>query len=126
MAVPGVGNDFGPNLVWIRQDWLDKLGIKLDPDGNHAITLDELESTAKAFIDKDAGGKGNTKGLAFTPWLSADNHGGTAYTANPIMNAFGAYPKVYLPTDSGKIEYGSNTKEMKEALGYLNKLYKEF
>ena len=125
MAVPGVGNDFGPNLVWIRQDWLDKLGIKLDPDGNHAITLDELESTAKAFIDKDASGKGNTKGLAFAPWLSADNHGGTAYTANPIMNAFGAYPKVYLPSESGKIEYGSNTKEMKEALGYLNKLYKE-
>ena len=49
MALPGTANDFGPNLVWVRQDWLDKLNIKLDEDGNQAITLDELETTAKAF-----------------------------------------------------------------------------
>ena len=27
MGLPGTANDFGPNLVWIRQDWLDDLDV---------------------------------------------------------------------------------------------------
>ena len=124
MAIPGTANDFGPNLVWIRQDWLDKLGITLDKDGNHAISLDELESTAKAFIEKNPGGAQKTQGLAFANYLNADNHGNTGYTATAIMNAFNAYPKVYMGNQSG-VTYGSNTPEMKEGLGYLRRLYNE-
>ncbi|WP_228065039.1 extracellular solute-binding protein [Streptococcus cuniculi] len=107
MALPGTANDFGPNLVWIRQDWLDRLGIVLDKDGNQAITLEELKSTAKAFKEKDAGGTGKTQGLAFASWLSSDSHGGSAYTASPIFNAFDSYPKMYFKNASGTIEYGS-------------------
>ena len=125
MAIPGTTNDFGPNMVWIRQDWADQLNLKLDKDGNHAITLDELESTAKAFQEKDPGKTGKTQGLAIANWLTSADHGGSGYTATPIMNAFGAYPKVYLQDDAGKITYGSNTNEMKESLAYMNKLFKE-
>ncbi|WP_022797037.1 extracellular solute-binding protein [Bavariicoccus seileri] len=123
MALPGTANDFGPNLVWIRQDWLDNLGIKLDEDGNHAITLDELKSTAQTFKEKDAGGSGKTQGLAFANWLTGDSHGGSAYTATAIFNALGSYPKNYLVGDDGKLEYGSNTEETKESLAYVKQLF---
>ncbi|WP_313627680.1 extracellular solute-binding protein [Enterococcus italicus] len=125
MALPGTANDFGPNLVWIRQDWVDGLGIKLDKDGNHAITLDELKSTAKAFKDQDAGKTGKTQGLAFANWLTSDSHGGSGYTATAIFNSFGSYPKNYIENSSGKLEYGSNTKETKASLSYVKELFDE-
>lgn len=125
MAIPGTTNDFGPNLVWIRQDWLDKLGIELDKDKNHAISLDELESTAKRFKEEDPGETGKSMGLALANWVSAGDHGGSAYTAAPMFNAFNAYPKVYLEDESGKVSYGSNSEETKETLTYLNKLFQD-
>lgn len=125
MALPSTSDDFGPNLVWIRQDWADQLGLELDADGNHALTLDELKATAKAFKEKDPGNTGKAVGSALAFWLSSPGHGGTAYTATPIMNAFGAYPKSYLQDADGKMYYGSNTEEMKNALTYLKEWFDE-
>lgn len=123
MALPGTANDFGPNMVWIRQDWLDDLNIELDEDGNNAITLDELVETATIFQEEDAGGTGKTKGLALAYWLTSGDHGGSGYTATAIFNAFGAYPKTYLEGEDGNLVYGSNTEEMKEGLTFLNELF---
>lgn len=123
MALPGTANDFGPNMVWIRQDWLDDLNIELDEDGNNAITLDELVETATIFQEEDAGGTGKTKGLALAYWLTSGDHGGSGYTATAIFNAFGAYPKTYLEGEDGNLVYGSNTEEMKEGLAFLNELF---
>lgn len=123
MGLPGTANDFGPNLVWIRQDWLDNLGIQLDEDDNHAITLAELESTAKLFKEKDAGKTGKTQGLAFASWLTSDSHGGSAYTATPIFNSFNSYPKTYLVSKEGQLIYGSNTEETKKGLSYVKQLF---
>lgn len=122
MGLPGVVNDFGPNLIWIRQDWVDNLNIDIDSDGNKVINLKELEQVAQEFIDKDPGKSGKMQGLAFANWLSSDSHGGSAFTANAILNSFGAYPKIYLNKDN-EIVYGSNTDEMKEGLSYLNDLF---
>ncbi|WP_253940732.1 extracellular solute-binding protein [Fundicoccus ignavus] len=123
MALPGTANDFGPNMVWIRQDWLDDLNIELDEDGNNAITLDELVETATIFQEEDAGGTGKTKGLALAYWLTSGDHGSSGYTATAIFNAFGAYPKTYLEGEDGNLVYGSNTEEMKEGLAFLNELF---
>jgi putative aldouronate transport system substrate-binding protein len=125
MAIPSTSYDFGPNMVWMRQDWLDKLGIELDKDGNNAITLDELKDTAKAFKEQDPGNTGKTQGLALAYWLSSGNHGGSAYTGTPIMNAFGAFPKSYIKDEQGKMIYGSNTQGMKESLQFIKELYDE-
>lgn len=125
MALPGTANDFGPNLVWVRQDWLDDLDIQLDEDGNHALTLDEIVFTAKTFQEKDAGGTGKTMGLALANWLTGDNHGGSAYTATAMINSFGAYPKTYLEQEDGTLVYGSNTSEMKDALTEVHTWFEE-
>lgn len=123
MAIPSTSDDFGPNMVWLRQDWLTELGIELDQDKNNAITLDELTATAKAFKEKDPGKTGKAQGTALAYWLSSGNHGGSAFTATPIMNAFGAYPKSYIQDKDGKMIYGSNTKEMADALAYIKDWY---
>lgn len=119
MAIPSTSDDFGPNLVWLRQDWLDQLGIELDKDGNQAITLDEIKEVAIAFQENDPGNTGKALGLPLAFWLSSPGHGGTAYTGTAIMNAFGAYPKSYLQDEQGQMFYGSNTPEMKQALTLL-------
>ncbi len=119
MAIPSTSDDFGPNLVWMRQDWLDQLGIELDKDGNQAVTLDEIKEVAIAFQENDLGNTGKALGLPLAFWLSSSGHGGTAYTGTAIMNAFGAYPKSYLQDENGQMYYGSNTDEMKQALTLL-------
>ncbi|HIZ52590.1 MAG TPA: extracellular solute-binding protein [Candidatus Enterococcus avicola] len=125
MALPSTSDDFGPNMIWIRKDWLDELNIELDKDGNNAITLEELKTTAKAFQENDLDGTGKAVGTALSFWLSSGGHGGTAYTGTAIMNAFGAYPKTYLQDADGKMYYGSNTEAMRESLEYIKEWYDE-
>lgn len=51
MAVPSVtAEDF--SMLWIRQDWLDRLGLKPPK------TVDELEAIARAFVEQDPDGNG--------------------------------------------------------------------
>lgn len=55
MGLPATSLDSAPTMVWVRQDWLDLLGIKLDADGDGAITLEEVEQTAQQFLKKIRG-----------------------------------------------------------------------
>lgn len=52
MGIPGTNPDNSvPVLCWMRKDWLDKLGINPDPDGDLCITLDDIAAVARAFVD---------------------------------------------------------------------------
>lgn len=67
MAVPSVtAEDF--SMLWIRQDWLDRLGLKPPK------TVDDLEAIAKAFVENDPDGnsKRDTIGLASSTGLYND------------------------------------------------------
>lgn len=125
MAIPATSVDFGPGLVWVRQDWIDQLGLKVDTDGDKVLTLDELKTITENFIDKDPGGTGKPVGLALNYWLTAPGYGSSTYVSTPIMNAFGAYPKYYLTDEKGQVFYGSNTEATKEALTYLKGWFDE-
>ncbi len=114
MAIPGTGGDPGPSIVWVRSDWLENLGIQLDEDGDHCITVDEIENLAKEFLEKNPEGAENPVGLTFAPWLTGDSSDGT-YTMNAIAYALGACPKRWVVKD-GNLTYGSTEPEMKEAL----------
>lgn len=109
MALPNLNVDEDPiKLLWIRQDWLDKLGLK-PPQ-----TAEELGAVAKAFIDKNPGGKG-------TFGLLGDEHN----AFGPIYSAFQAYPTMWLKGQDGKAVYGSTTPEMKQALAKLREWYEQ-
>lgn len=119
MAIPATIGNSAPNIVWIRKDWMDKLGIKLDSDGDTQITLDELEKTAKTFVEKDPGNSGNPVGIPFATWLNASDYGGSGLTMSSIAAVFNAHPKFWLDNGNGDIIYGSTTDSTKKALSVM-------
>lgn len=125
MAMPDVGGDAGSNIAWVRQDWADKLGIKLDPDGDGCITLDELKNVAKQFIAKDPGKSGKPIGIPVQPTPTDGSNDGGSITLTGIANAFGAFPKHWVKDANGKVEYGSITNETKEFLTTMASWFKE-
>lgn len=110
LALPNLNVDEDPiQLLWVRQDWLDKLGLK-PPQ-----TVDELAAIAKAFIerDPDGNGKADTFGLM----------GDSANMFGPIYSAYQAYPGLWQKDSEGKVIYGTTTPQMKEALAKLRDMY---
>lgn len=120
MALPETNIENGPNMLWLRKDWMDKL--QLDPPKN----LQDVENIIKEFIEKDPAnnGKGNTIGLACSPELT--NERGYSYTgqADVLFACFNSFPKQWIKDSNGDIVYGSVQNECKNALSYLNRLYK--
>ena len=125
MALPGTNLDSAPCVTYIRKDWIEKTGIAVDEDGDKRITLGELETIARAFLEQDPGESGNPVGLAFVPYLTADDYGNSGYAMNGIGSALSAFPKVWLKDADGQVYYGSTAPEMKEALGLLNRWFEE-
>lgn len=125
MALPDVTGDSGSNIVWVRQDWADKLGIKLDADGDGCLTLDELKNLAKQFVAKDPGGTGKPVGIPVQPFPTDGSNDGGSFTLTGIANAFNAFPKHWQKTADGKIVYGSLTNETKEFLTTMANWFKE-
>lgn len=123
MALPGTNVDAGPSEVWIRSDWMEELGIQVDQDGNHAITIEELEMVASKFKEANLNHADNVVGMAFAPWLTSGDPDGT-YSMNSVAYALGAFPKTWMESD-GNVVYGSTTPEMKEALSVISNWFKE-
>lgn len=123
MMLPATDPDPGPTEAWIRSDWLQELGIKVDADHNHIITLDELKMIAKEFLEKNPGKAQNPVGMAFTPNLTGDDPS-SANSINAITSAFGAYPRTWM-NDNGQVSYGSTLEPMKSALSLAADWFKE-
>ncbi|MGC5772773.1 extracellular solute-binding protein [Paenibacillus pabuli] len=124
-AIPSIQvHSDGVHQMWIRKDWLDKLG--LEPPK----TMEELENVAKAFVEQDPDGNGqnDTIGIAgqqnggrlYANFLESTNN---TYGLDPIFGAYKAYPGYWLKDDSGNPVYGSILPETKEALGKLRDMY---
>lgn len=114
MALPGTNGDSGPSIVWVRSDWMEQLGIKIDEDQDGCITIEDVETLAKEFMDKNPENAENVVGVAFAPWLTSGDPDGT-FSMNSIAYALNAFPKTWMEKD-GKVIYGSTTEEMKQAL----------
>ena len=119
MALPTTEISHGPGILWIRKDWLDKLGLELPK------TLEDLENVLQQFKDKDPGGNGvgKTEGLVVAPEVAGKTGG--PYQVNNIFAYFGAYPSQWLDDGSGNAFYGSIQPEMKEGLAVLADWYKK-
>lgn len=107
--------DHGPTLLWMRKDWMDKLGMEEPAD------MDEAMNYILEFVNQDAAGNGETIGLACTPELVAGSS--ETYSADGIFSMFHASPRKWVQDAEGEIVYGSVTQECKVALEYLNTLY---
>lgn len=106
----------GLAVMWIRQDWLDKLNLKVPK------TMDDFYKVSTAFAqnDPDGNGKNDTIGLSMQKdFLGYRGWGGVLYG---YFNGANAYPNIWVEKDS-KVEYGSIQPEMKEPLKRLQKMY---
>ncbi|MCM3782298.1 extracellular solute-binding protein [Neobacillus mesonae] len=114
----------GVHQLWIRQDWLEKLG--LEPPQ----TIEDLEKVARAFVEQDPDGNGqaDTIGIAgqqngdrlYANFLESTNN---TYGLDPIFGAYKSYPGFWVKDDAGNPVYGSILPETKEALAKLRDMY---
>ncbi|GHU59405.1 sugar ABC transporter substrate-binding protein [Spirochaetia bacterium] len=106
---------------FIRQDWLDKVGIAIEE--GKPITLDKFTEILTAFTTKDPDGNGvnDTYGLGLT------SGGGNLYINDVIGWAFGLRGWDEYPGEDYKymdLRYSKKNPAMKNTLSYMNMLYK--
>ncbi|QGQ97751.1 hypothetical protein EHS13_24115 [Paenibacillus psychroresistens] len=114
MGIPNVspGAD-GVNLLWLRQDWMDELGLK-GPQ-----TLDDINAIIETFKSK----KG-ALGLLGNSGQIVNVGGNSIYGFDSIFSSFGAFPQLWYKNDQGEVVYGSVQPEVKTALAKLSEMYK--
>jgi putative aldouronate transport system substrate-binding protein len=112
----GVAPPSGPNqsVTWVRQDWLDKLGLKAP------TTVEELGEIAKAFAANDPDGNGQADTYGFTSY-SGDSNGferlGSAFA--PL----GAYPgRNHIVVKDNEAVFTAFSPEAKAALEWWHGL----
>lgn len=115
-GIPGTQLDGQHNLFWIRKDWLDELGMEIPS------TLEEVEAAARAFIENDMSGTGNTIGFTATEDVYGSYNG--QHGLYSVFNYFDAYPEQWIEVD-GQVTYGSIQPEMKDALEKIRSWYEE-
>lgn len=121
-ALPNITVDTdGVYVYFIRQDWLDQLGIEVPK------TVDELGAAAQAFMDAglspDYAIAGiDNGGRTYSNFLNSSNNG---YGFDAVYQAFNATPGYFLRDDSGELYWGTTTPEMKEALTTLHQWYED-
>lgn len=113
----------GYDLLWIRQDWLDELGLEVPK------TIDDIRNVAKAFIDNKMGGE-NT--IGFLSPTSGSQLYSTFLSSSSVMCGFGgffqanrSFPGYWVKDENGEVTYGSLTEETKATLETLAAMYQE-
>ena len=104
------------NIMWLRQDWLDKLGLKAP------ATMDEFNALVDAFTTKDPDGTGAKDYIGLALSKEFYNMGELDFVA--FANCYHAYPTIWVKDSAtGKLVYGSYQPAMKAALLAAQKLY---
>lgn len=120
-AIPNLPTSYQVDcqFLWIRQDWLDAVGMKAP------TTWNELLEVARAFVTQDPDGNGvdDTVGLGLagaSPWW------GGVGSFDGIAEAFHATClQNWVKDENGKIVYGSTQPQMKDALQAAADMYQE-
>ncbi len=110
--------DFNINVLHIRKDWMDKLGL------TPPKTSDELWNVMDAFVNRDPDGNGKKDTIGLSLNKDLDNIVGVG-DAGPLFFMYKAYRNAWIKDASGKLVYGSVQPEMKTALQNAQELYKK-
>jgi putative aldouronate transport system substrate-binding protein len=104
-------------ILWIRQDWLDRLGLAAP------ATLTELEAVMEAFANGDPDGNGKRDTV---PLAVAGQHtlNGWMGDVSFLFGAYGNQPYQWNRAADGSLAYGSVQPEVKKALVRLADWYK--
>lgn len=110
-AIPSMNAVPGNEIMYVRKDWLDNLGLQPPK------TLDEYREVMRAFAEDDPDGdnKKDTYGFIMAEHVSR---------MAPIVGAFGIQKGMWTERD-GKLVNSSILPEMKEALAFVAGLHKD-
>ncbi|WP_141503149.1 extracellular solute-binding protein [Paenibacillus luteus] len=114
------------SVLWIRQDWLDQLGLK------PPTTMEEMETVMDAFVNKDPDGNGqkDTIGLSLSLKKGVTAVKDTYMVSSDFLFGQAAIPTYWTEAADGNLQYGSIQPTVKEGLvklsewmskGYLDK-----
>lgn len=111
----GIAFTYGPsynidNLGFIRQDWLDQLGLPMPQ------TIDELEATMRAFVDAGLARFGVNANRNLVTWYMS---------LDPIFGAYGSMPRTWLEAEDGTLIYGGIQPGIRGALERLHQWYRD-
>ncbi|WP_172196638.1 extracellular solute-binding protein [Saccharibacillus qingshengii] len=107
-------------LLWIRQDWLDKLNLQAPK------TIDEMEKVMDAFKNQNPDGLSPDQVVPLSIGFKTSMN---TWMGDPswIFGAYGTLPQQWNLGEDGKLAYGSTDPAMKEGLqklsGWLAKGY---
>ncbi len=101
----------GTQLLWIRQDWLDKVNMTV-PN-----TVDEMIAVARAFKENQLGGEGTIGMGMVNDQMYSDYRG--------ILAAYGAVYNTWTKQEDGSYVFANVTDEMKAGLLRVQEMYKE-
>ena len=116
MGLPLTGNPvWGASLLWIRYDWLQKLGLQ-EPK-----TMQDVLAISEAFTTRDPDGnnKNDTYGLGLTQDLYS-----TVAGIEGLFDSYHAYPQYWLKDSTENLVYGGIQPEMKNALKTMQDMLK--
>lgn len=110
-AVQAENHERFPQKLYIREDWLDNLGLEVPK------TTDDWFNVLKAFKEDDPNGNGKKDEIPFATYgIVPSYYGSWGISFN--------YNNNYLcVNDSGKVEYAYSTTAAKKALSFFNKMY---
>lgn len=110
-ALPSLNEGIGLEMMYIRKDWLDRVGLK------SPTTLSEMVNVMRAFssLDPDGNGIRDTYGTSFIEELGR---------SSPWFGTFGVQLNQWMDKD-GQLVYSNVQPEMKEALAFLRTMVQE-
>jgi putative aldouronate transport system substrate-binding protein len=111
------GEDFALTIpfVWVRQDWLDELGIKFDPRTN-----EDIYNLARAFIKS-----GKARYGIVTDDGSLPNTNNLTSMLRGLAHSKGLPVNIFVDDGNGSLIYTDIQPGMKELLKEINGLYRE-
>lgn len=109
----GIPFVYGPaynvdNLPFIRQDWLDQLGLEAP------TTVEGWGETAKAFKDAGLCQFGINACQRLVTWYMS---------LDPVFGAYGVMPTCWVKAEDGTLKYDSISPKVKDALALIRQWY---
>lgn len=118
MALPSTQCANVPTMLWIRQDWMDKLQLEVPK------TMTDVENILQEFVTKDPGNNGSGKTIGIVASSNIGGVYGGLFQLDNILSLYNAFPGQWIEED-GKVVFGSTTDNMKKGLEKLSELYKK-
>lgn len=118
MALPSTQCANVPTMLWLRQDWMDKLGLQAPK------TMDDVENILQQFVTKDPGNNGSEKTIGLVGSSNIGGVYGGLFQMDNVLSLYNAFPGQWIEED-GKVVFGSTTDNMKKGLEKVSQLFKK-